>query len=55
MFQKPQIKIAIENQLLDSPTRKALMSFNEQLQRYNGGIDQTSVTWGLSSEEVMPM
>lgn len=55
MFQKPPVKIAIENQLLDSPTRKALMSFNEQLQRYNGGINQTPMIWELNTEEMIPM
>lgn len=31
------------------------MSFNEQLQRYNGGINQTPMTWELNSEEVIPV
>lgn len=31
------------------------MSFNEQLQRYNGSITQTPVPWELKSEEVIPM
>lgn len=31
------------------------MSFNEQLRRYNGGINQTPMTWELNSEEVIPV
>ena len=31
------------------------MSFNEQLQRYNRGINQTPMTWELNSEEVIPV
>lgn len=31
------------------------MSFNEQLQRYNGGINQTPLPRELNNKEVIPM
>ena len=31
------------------------MSFNEQFQRYHGGINQTPEAWELNSKEAMPM
>lgn len=31
------------------------MSFNKQLQRYNGGIKQTPVPWELNSKKVIWM